>query len=127
MKASELRIGNSIKINGQIIESIGYMVIMDLAQINKGITNDYLKNLKHEPILLTEEILLEFGFTKGLFGHYHFTLANGFSRLSIFGLTRIELCNTSGTMWGYVGCTYLHQLQNLYFALTGEELTIKQK
>lgn len=24
------------------------------------------------------------------------------------------------------GCNYLHQLQNLYFALTGEELTIKK-
>ena len=24
-------------------------------------------------------------------------------------------------------CDYVHQLQNLYFALTGEELTIKEK
>jgi hypothetical protein len=31
----------------------------------------------------------------------------------------------NGSIWNLARCKHVHQLQNLYFALTGEELKIK--
>jgi hypothetical protein len=81
------------------------------------------------PIPLTEEWLIKFGFHNdfgrrtvngGLcltspckrFNHYN-------NKLHIF----ISLCDEDYTVDGE--CRYVHQLQNLYFALTNEELTVK--
>lgn len=45
IKANELRIGNTININGETVHGIGYGVIQDVAQINKGFKNSYLDTL----------------------------------------------------------------------------------
>lgn len=114
MKATELRIGNWVHYNS----FDGVVCSSDLFDIDKGI-------IKAKPIPLTKEWLERFGF---------------------------ELLNKSVEYWGKNGfcftwlkdnieksdCLYLfldglsvnkrpeiryvHQLQNLYFALTGEEL-----
>lgn len=80
-----------------------------------------------EPIPLTEEWLLKFGFEEF---EYHiknnliwykkwplpiFYGSNGFEKYLIHDL--------GGR---FVVLKYVHQLQNLYFALTGEELKLKQ-
>jgi hypothetical protein len=85
------------------------------------IPNDKLH--QNEPIPLTEEWLLRFGFC----GKDHFTDLNlettnlkfycGNGRLTI---VELEL--------GYhvsINVKHVHQLQNLYFALIGEELTLQ--
>jgi len=73
-----------------------------------------------EPIPLTEEWLLRFGFEKEL---------DGFYRKNKSGI--IEFCFYDN---GILATTqsvclshfkYVHQLQNLYFSLTNNELTIK--
>lgn len=76
-------------------------------------------------IPLTEEWLKKFGFEyDGGSGykapdnteHWYFTLRNGFMP---------NACATGSVESDkYVGCQYVHQLQNLYFALTGDELTV---
>lgn len=76
-----------------------------------------LKELK--PIELTEEILLNCGFVKDEFDNWE-----NETRL---GLYKPEEFDGYLSVWGEstVGeCNYLHQLQNLYFALTGQELEI---
>ena len=109
MKANELRIGNFI------IESLSFgsdkVIKVDPNIFNRRI-DEFI------PITLTEEWLLKFGFKKKYksYEKCDFTfLQGGFDKLA-YKLTIIE--NTP---------KYVHQLQNLYFALTGEELTFKEE
>jgi hypothetical protein len=121
IKANELRIGNYILINGSIVR-IGYGVIQDVYQKNKGIRNQYLNTLTHEPIPLTPEILEKAGFKfyeksemyeKDDFMDLHILYDNAGYCIKDYELN----------IWS-PNILYLHQLQNLYFALTGEELEI---
>lgn len=84
------------------------------------------------PISITEEWLFRFGFTKEDVGENHVRYFKGEGLL--FGVEFINHPNeqnqiiiTPSHVWdaSYTGspCLYVHQLQNLYFALTGEELT----
>jgi hypothetical protein len=73
-----------------------------------------------EPIPLTEEWLLRFGFEDK--GKKVFRIVNSGMNMSF---------SVAFTGIGYTPCQfsskrieYVHQLQNLYFALTGEELAI---
>ena len=79
----------------------------------------------YEPIPLTEEWLERFGFSvrKSL----------GFEAYDLDDTYTIYY-NTTATPYGFelsfgvdfeIEIKHVHQLQNLYFALTGEELTIK--
>jgi hypothetical protein len=94
-------------------------------------------------IPLTEEWLLKFGFTK-------YEWMNGYFIKTFFGdlmiqffkdeihlfFTKVSI-DSKGMMFdgrrfagnkkSFTKVKYLHQLQNLYFSLTGEELTIKNK
>jgi hypothetical protein len=123
MKATELRIGNLILSRGLMcevekIESDGL-----LAQFNHTEAEmDYNRGL--EGIPLTEEWLLKFGFgfdkILGVWqqSDYFFEIEardNGWNNV------------VNGGEY-YHGNTfyYVHQLQNLFFALTGDELTIKE-
>ena len=122
MKAKELRIGNYVKGN-----------LIDVATItgifNNGLcieemplnlsTNDGFMTLSIDnfaPIPLTEEWLLKFGIDNDKeVDNFPVWVDNGFCSIELYGghETRHP-------------CKYVHQLQNLYFALTGEELTIKE-
>ena len=100
IKASELRIGNLVSKNGEWFET-------DFITINMA--------HNYEPIQLTTEILVRCGFEddkkemiRRLRGN-DFVLDGYSNDYNGFYLGRID---------------YLHQLQNLYFALTGEELIV---
>ena len=109
MKPGELRLGNFIK-DSNNSEIIDLVVELDLfAAISLELCS--LDDLT--PIPLTEEWLERFGFeevNKGL------TFKKG-----LFELEKAPDCFQYETTNIY----YVHQLQNLYSALTGEELTIK--
>jgi hypothetical protein len=98
MNANELRIGNWYCWNagGKNYE---YQVKQ------KDFKNDNYRNF--EPIPLTEDWLLRFdwkdGFSKGMLDRQGI-------EIGIFG--------------HYLDIKYVHQLQNIIFALTGDELTI---
>lgn len=75
-----------------------------------------------KPIPLTEEWLNKFGFKKD---------NNLYTKDFCGGLYSLQLnLDYNGTHFtyydGYVVLDFIHKLQNLYFALTGEELTINQ-
>lgn len=110
MNANELRIGNLVYFLGNVHEieglskrlrpDVGHFLLSNIEHAQKGF---HLK-----PIPLTEEWLVKFGFKKGSKGWFK-TLSN----------------NHKFNFYMYKNlCSNVHQLQNLYFALTGEELTI---
>lgn len=129
MKARELRIGNYIENTDSQMAS--YMVVN--ADVIKQ--NEHTMYASLEPIPLTEEWLLKFGFkhqnkydlesnlySKKLKSGYFFTIYSKKQTLDF---------KTKFIGWKVLNIgfdfkiEYVHQLQNLYFALTGEELTLK--
>ena len=116
MKANELRIGNLVQLDG--LKRPIKVSIIDTTETN-SIT-------KYKPIILTEEWLLKFGFERD--GKYDF-------ELKVNGIYFRGMCddrqpiNTSISIFNLPDCAIkvkqVHQLQNLYFALTGQELTLK--
>ena len=123
MTSSELRIGNYIK-------GIGIKPTWHI----EGIKGDLIYSLDEwrllnsfEPIPLTEEWLLKFGFDFSVDTWY----------LKGVAIWETECCDAKGNEEiGFfyelrdvgmmdMNIKYVHQLQNLYFALTGEELKIK--
>ena len=89
-----------------------------------------LENLyysKVNPIPVTEEWLLKFGFLRGVDAVYYIKSKHMY--LKIFE----KIGHVLGSVDKYSNCfkisddiKYIHQLQNLYFALTNQELEIKK-
>jgi hypothetical protein len=119
MKANELRIGNLVldtkgNINVVDLEALTYMSKEPLNQVT--------------PIILTEEWLFNFGFTQcenDLWYEKKIPNLNIMVSCNLNGRFCIEHKDNIVTI---IDCCYnVHNFQNLYFALTGEELTIKQQ
>ena len=107
IKANELRIGNCVKLNN----SYTTLVPRDFQRYCKsyGIFEEF------EPIPLTEEWLLKFGYRKNT---PFFTDGSIIEFYENNGMLFCELPDNNTILH----IKYVHQLQNLYFALTGEEL-----
>lgn len=124
MKASELRLGNLVsnmnpRHNDRIltIESIG-----DNHEVNVFYRKYLLSEL--EPIPLTEEWFLKFGFKKvGTNFELDFFVLWYSSYQNCFVWRFMNIDSNADRP---ISLKYVHQLQNLYFALTGEELTLNQ-
>ena len=130
MKTNELRIGNYV----QITERIGFPSLKNskyyqvsrigntFIRVEDDKVNDIEVSRNIKPIPLTEEILLKCGFDKLPFN-------NQFS-INIGDTPCVAVKYEDGSVF-FIGVLTLknidsfHQLQNLYFALTGEELEIK--
>ena len=74
-----------------------------------------------EPIELTEEILLKCGFEKREDGDYNLFK---YSEVDIVICSDFSSWKCDGINFSVNYIKYLHQLQNLYFALTNKELEI---
>ena len=132
MKLNELRIGNYLKwessINNNGIGCVEFINsrcdshFMKTFQLDSGATSEQCK-----PIPLTKEWLLRFGFKQNAIGFWWRKHPNPKSKDNWDGwyLNKDgELSISLGPI--FIRIQYVHQLQNLYFALTGEELTIKE-
>jgi hypothetical protein len=136
MKASELRIGNLIKgvyykhddeDEETELETICKVVTLDVSGIGDYPIYVYSdEDIEHfsdfEPIPLTEEWLLKFGFEVS-----GGEISYNKNKLSIYYGDTILSGKNGRTYWNSwtileESPKYVHQLQNLYFALTGEEL-----
>lgn len=123
MKARELRIGNKLqKDNGEIFTVLRLDQTKDiLVEEQRGLlTLDY--NLFGIP--LTEEWLLKLGakYINYKENQDYYQIPTKLLPLNITP----RLKNKVDFGFGFLRyCEYVHQLQNLYFTLTGEELTIK--
>lgn len=119
MKATELRIGNFIQINGEVYETLA----ITIASIDKF-------KIDFEPIPLTEEWLEKLGFwSKYKSNHLKWSFY-GFDidQISDEDENGNEIPQEQIFHYAYqYDIKYVHQLQNLYFALTGKELTINQE
>ena len=112
MKASELRIGNWVNWYNEWHQDLYFDAQITIDSFNN---TDFSRA---RPIPLTEEWLQKFGFdanqdlyVRGLIMRYNFSY-------QIIELVRFE------TIIDFK-VEYVHTLQNLYFALTGEELILK--
>jgi hypothetical protein len=117
MKASELRIVNYYNQFGNIHQANG-TVISQLEIAPKD-------QLWCKAIPLTEEWLLKFGFQEYLSPtDLRINIASGILLQFHFGVNKIECW--IGDEISRPDLIYVHQLQNLFHALTGEELTITE-
>jgi len=108
MEAKELRVGNLVFFP---LKDIPALILRDMFEYQNGLANleDY------RPIPLAKEWLLRLGFTQS-YEHDYYEL-NDFILDNEFILCDIDI---------RVQTLYVHQLQNLYFALTGLELEYEQ-
>ena len=135
MKAGELRIGNYIQdFNDNMLEVIGLHEPLIYSIYPIGLkTNKTTTNAKEiEPIPLTEEWLLKFGFEKTKQGSvkiYNAYVKNEYSltKNKILDLWNFCINEPSHQTAFLNNIIYVHQLQNLYFALTGEELKVREQ
>jgi len=116
MKANELKIGNWIN----FIPDKGNFIISDIKTFNENTING-LELEDCQPIPLTEEWLLKFGFVK---------VKDDIFRLLEDDIIICTVSKIGSDEFEYeqlkvrgIYVQFVHQLQNLYFALTGEELT----
>jgi hypothetical protein len=120
MNANELRIGNYVKF-GKLFKKVVEIAEEGFYILDKDGTT--LKNTwaDLQPILLTEEWLLKFGFEKDEKNEYWFWK----NCVSVSVLGYIELLSFNRQSFKTnIQLKYIHQLQNLYFALTGKELVV---
>jgi hypothetical protein len=109
MKASELRIGNFVMWSNVEIKIKSPLMMQR--------TYQKIKEKRVNPIPLTEEWLLKFGFEKS-------NKYRGYNK-GLYLACAWEQYFTLSNNHGYIAnINYVHRLQNLYFALTGKELQI---
>lgn len=128
MKAEEFRIGNYFMSN--VIQQIGIEHL-------EFLLNDSIKDKSAmKPIKLTEEWLKKVGFTKLPLKKYdngyqgRADLNFGYPILYLNQHTYLTMNCSIPNGYIFIGkhrveCKYVHQLQNLFFALTGTELVQK--
>jgi hypothetical protein len=127
MKNTELRIGNLINYEQttHIIETLNQEYCTS-KWIDDDICNPYVHNYDNiEPIPLTEEWLIKIGSTKHESAPCKwYQLRNSYIEIQYYvdksnGKSGWVLFDKETEMKAMI---YVHQLQNLYFALTNEEL-----
>lgn len=117
LEAKSLRIGNLLK---RLDDSIFEVSSEDISIISNWTGNEF--GLP-KPIALTEEWLLKCGFESDTIFGFNIKYKKGNFELwyskqkNIFLVENLKIIKCEPK--------YLHQLQNLYFALTGTELIIK--
>ena len=128
----ELRIGNLVfdKKRNRIVTVWGIESNHDKIVVNYANGSGvYSIDLKHiEPIPLTEEWLLKFGFINRGFLEDWFIKLNDDTILILqnhLHYYEVSVCNSNMKKTELNKIKYIHQLQNLYFALKDEELTFK--
>ncbi|WP_312900207.1 hypothetical protein [Chryseobacterium taichungense] len=132
MEAKDLRIGNYVEVLGNIdkIKGIGSNEHGEYAEFKNTYNGYYFIHNNEElvkPIPLTEEWLLKFGFQ---IEEIHAGLSEADFGNNPLTKDFILTVKNTGDGWfyrnGYFKIDYVHQLQNLYFALSGEELTLTE-
>lgn len=122
---NELRIGNWVKICFESKEGWEYTQVTDIYSDNTIDTTHAEGDSRYyyEPIHLTTEILEKCGFKRinHIHGYTFYSLSE-----SKMNRAHIDIYPEKTSWMGYSvsNCKHLHQLQNLYWCLTGKELII---
>lgn len=101
----DLRVGNVVQLDGKPVV-IGHATVIDTAMI------------RGEGVQLTPDILLKAGFAEknGAYKRHNFTITRLDESGKIFRIMYAEVY--------IMDYSFYHQLQNLVYFMTGEELTI---
>ena len=140
MKVNELRLGNLVSFNHKWdiiskVEEIQQRSVRVSFETQPNLMNGLTTHPdNYIAIRLTEEWIINFGFEKTKHSHgYDCYIKDGFDfdivshgRYWVLAIYTDESC-TDSLYFAHGRLEYVHQLQNLYFALTGEELTIQTK
>ena len=128
MEAKELRVGNYIwrtnkNTKEKVLIQLTASCVLDIS------SNKERSSFVYEPVELTKERLVSFGF------YYGESEEHGYLWIKLkMGELYVRPSYLGGFYWGFDynneldnqnNIKHVHQLQNLYFALTNEELTIK--
>lgn len=105
IQENELRVGN------YLYDGVGGIIKVEVDDLYDNVRKYY------EPIPIMEEILLKCGFEK--------SYTKGVFRLGDWTIDLYSKTWKFKREWIDINFKYLHQLQNLYFALTNQELEIK--
>ena len=130
MKANDLRVGNWVSIREKPFQVYTFSrtgIDEYAGEDNKGRVMTYPWKISAcSPITLTPDILEKAGFTerKHLDDWFISLKDTGTILIIMIGFDVANICPSNQKPCLYIHCAYLHQLQNLYYALTGEELTI---
>lgn len=121
IKVNELRIGNILNYttaeNDIILTDLEWQDIQWISEDEEGF------NLANKPIKLTEDWLLYFGFSgKDNFTDYNLQTDN---LKFYYGNNDLTIAEFEFGHAISVKIEYVHQLQNIYFALTRQELKAK--
>ncbi|RZJ35479.1 MAG: hypothetical protein EOO18_07875 [Chryseobacterium sp.] len=125
MEATELRLNNLVIYEDEIVPVMG----MENNNNNLLVKIDPYTSINPndlEPIALTAEWFSRLGFKEAYRSstRVRFELPN-YCRYD-FDLSSNKILQGFLFFGNYIKCNYLHQLQNIYFTLTGEELKIEE-
>lgn len=128
LTANELRLGNLVFNKMREINQVCFKITN--TSENSGMKINGISERFIQPIPLTEDWLLKFGFNKKINTRFcnaeMFQICNKYIIAKPWGKNLMMFNNTLSR--GYLlDVKYVHQLQNLYFALTGKELLIALK
>jgi len=127
IQANELRLGNLVyvynKLNNEKI--VNKVDVSDLQLL----TGQLKSPIEIKPILLNEEFLLKLGFKKYSKGVYELVLDSKLDNNLCAFLSDNDLCHRVDYCKGIspmirFHCQSVHSLQNIFFALTNQELKI---
>ena len=128
MKKEELRIGNQyMSVKWGVPVRCDLTDFYNLSANADGADDDPPIDEMFEPIHLTEEWILRFGFIRE--GEWLGITFNARIGIRFFDGNSAEcdiIQDDKFISFKFEHIKYVHQLQNLYYALSGEELTIKQ-
>lgn len=131
IQENELRIGNWVELHGEFLQVFSIEnkstathskveLQLDSESLDKHIKGVNIRDIK--PIHLSEEILLKFGFEKDI-DDLVLQIGNVILFIKYNDDELVYCMNMALDI--IVSFKHLHQLQNLFFALTGKELEVK--
>ena len=138
MDAKELRIGNYLNSDGKIIKVESFDPTKDFEELSCTVQFKHFENGKFvwydstwldylSPIPLTEEILIKAGLKNGGYENLFWSKKCKNGKFEINAMFYTNNTHAVGVRINDeidVNIEFIHQLQNLYFVLTGEELQI---
>lgn len=128
IKANELRIGNLVAIAGRALEIIWFNLDNALVRTTDSASNTMYANIyKMEGVPLSEEVFTSLGFAGDYLDHQHI----GYFHRDYLDIYYRKRRTEPGVYMVFVDDTriafvqYVHEVQNLIFALNRSELTLK--
>ena len=124
-KEKQYRIGNLIKYDGRVfeIDSIAKeFPTLNTEEFGIGVVD--WNNIK--PIPLTKQLLLKCGFKHVHTGWFEInSFGSEFMHFNVCASGAVSVDNGGDSEIVIADLKFIHQLQNLYFAITGKELELK--